>query len=115
VFDACTTRIERLAILEATVSGDLQGYGRWLFAKETDAAVVRYEWYVDTTKRWMNFLAPIARYGFRKNHDWLMAHGAKGLARKLNVRLIRVTHTEARNEEILPASHKLRDRPAYDR
>ncbi|HYD78586.1 MAG TPA: SRPBCC family protein [Paucimonas sp.] len=95
VFEACTTRIERMAVLEATVGGDLQGVGRWLFFRDGELATVRYEWCVETTKRWMNAVAPVARPAFRRNHDWLMQRGAEGLARKLNARLVRVTHAEA--------------------
>jgi uncharacterized protein YndB with AHSA1/START domain len=115
VFDARSTAIERMALLEATVSGDLQGHGRWLFTHENGISIVCYEWYVDTTKRWMQLLAPLARPAFRKNHDWLMQRGAEGLARKLGARLIEVTHAEAPHDAALPARRNVRDRPAYDR
>lgn len=108
-FDARTVAIERMAMLEATVGGDLQGRGRWLFSRENRLSTVRYEWYVDTTKRWMNLLAPVARHAFRKNHDWLMQRGAEGLARKLNVRLVAVMHAEAPS----PDQREV-DGPAYD-
>jgi hypothetical protein len=114
-FDARATTIEPMALLEATVSGDLEGHGRWLFSREDGISVVRYEWYVDTTKPWMNLLAPLARHAFRKNHDWLMQRGAEGLARRLGARLIEVTHAEAPHDAALPARRGVRDRPAYDR
>jgi uncharacterized membrane protein YagU involved in acid resistance len=92
VFDACTIRIEPLAALEATTSGDLEGSGRWIFSHERNITTVRYEWQVHTTPRWMNLLAPAARSVFAKNHHALMQRGAEGLARLLDARLVDVTH-----------------------
>jgi uncharacterized protein YndB with AHSA1/START domain len=93
-FDAHATRIEPMSVLEAVVTGDLQGTGRWLFSRTGDIVTVRYEWYVATTKRWMNLLAPVARCAFKSNHDFLMQRGAEGLARLLNARLVAVSHVE---------------------
>jgi hypothetical protein len=47
--------------------------------------LVRYDWDVRTTRRWMNLLAPAARPVFRWNHDELMRAGGEGLARRLGV------------------------------
>ncbi|HEX2531013.1 MAG TPA: SRPBCC family protein [Burkholderiaceae bacterium] len=94
-FDACTTRIEPMAILEATTSGDLEGMGRWVFSEWGEITTVRYEWQVRTTKPWMNAIAPLAAFAFRKNHDALMQQGAEGLALHLNARLVAVSHAEA--------------------
>lgn len=121
MFDACTTRIEPMSLLEAAVGGDLKGCGRWLFRHEDGVTIVRYEWFVDTTKRWMNLMAPLARYAFRKNHDWLMERGAEGLAHRLGVRLVRVTHEEAPEDAAgqecrqIGEMGKIGDRPAWDR
>jgi hypothetical protein len=43
----------------------------------------RYDWNVETTKAWINYLAPIARPVFKWNHDVVMGWGAEGLAKKL--------------------------------
>ncbi|MEN3364921.1 MAG: hypothetical protein V7606_2195 [Burkholderiales bacterium] len=91
-FDACTTRIEPLAALEADVRGDLEGTGRWLFSYDRGITTVRYEWRVRTTKPWMNLLAPLARSVFQQNHHALMQNGAEGLARLLGARLVRISH-----------------------
>lgn len=91
-FDACATRIEPLVLLEANASGDLEGVGRWLFSQHGAITTVRYEWQVRTTKAWMNLLAPVARFVFRKNHDALMQNGAEGLAALLEARLVAVSH-----------------------
>ncbi|HKQ32652.1 MAG TPA: polyketide cyclase, partial [Thermodesulfobacteriota bacterium] len=43
----------------------------------------RYDWQVETTKPWMNLIAPLARPIFKWNHDVVMKWGAEGLARRL--------------------------------
>lgn len=88
VFETRITRVERPHLLEGEASGGLSGTGRWrLFEGEGTTAVV-YEWDVDTTKRWMNLVAPFAGPLFRWNHDWIMARGGEGLARRLGARLL---------------------------
>jgi len=82
-FVICTTTIEHGRLLEGTASGDVVGTGIWRFSQEGDVTVVRYEWRVRTTKRWMNLLAPMARPLFRWNHDKVMGWGAEGLAGNL--------------------------------
>ena len=54
--------------------------GRWRH-------LVRYNWDIRTTRRWMNLLAPAARPVFRWNHDELMRAGGQGLARRLGADL----------------------------
>jgi hypothetical protein len=89
-FAARTTRIEPLVALEAEVSGDLQGTGLWHFSHDCGVTTVCYRWQVQTTKHWMNVLAPVARPLFEKNHHVLMQNGAEGLARLLDARLVQV-------------------------
>jgi hypothetical protein len=91
-FDAHASRIEPLAVLEAKVSGDLEGTGLWLFSHDQGITTVSYEWRVRTTKRWMNLLAPVAHSLFEHNHHALMQNGAEGLARLLDARLVDVSH-----------------------
>jgi uncharacterized protein YndB with AHSA1/START domain len=88
-FDMQTTRIEPPVTLEGTAAGELEGTGRWHFSTEGPVTVVRYDWQVRTTKRWMNWLAPLARPFFKWNHDVVMRQGGQGLARHLNTRLVR--------------------------
>jgi hypothetical protein len=77
-------------LLETAASGDLRGSGRWeLFAVE-GATQVRYTWVVDTTRRWMNLLAPVGRRVFAWNHDVLMRDFARGFADALGVELTSV-------------------------
>src|SRR3954470_13916375 len=61
VFDMRSTRVERHRLLEGVASGELAGTGRWRFFAEGGATAVFYEWDVETTRSWMNLLAPIAR------------------------------------------------------
>ena len=99
IFEAHATHIEPLTVLEASINGDLEGYGRWSFSEEGNVTTVRYEWHVRTTKRWMNFLAPVARAVFARNHHALMQSGAEGLARLLDARLLGISHTIPSNTD----------------
>jgi len=47
----------RVRGLEGTIHGDLEGVGRWHFNNEGAVSVVRYEWYVRSTRWWMNLIA----------------------------------------------------------
>lgn len=85
-FDIRVTRAVPLEVLEGRASGEVEGVGRWRFFREGPVTVVRYEWHVRTTRRWMNLVAPAARPLFKWNHDQLMRQGELGLARRLNTR-----------------------------
>ncbi len=76
VFEVCATRIEKRVALEGTIHGDLEGVGRWHFNNEGAVSVVRYEWYVRSTRWWMNLIAPFARSVFIRNHGIVMRQGA---------------------------------------
>lgn len=93
-FDACTTRVIVPSLLEATVSGDLAGIGRWSFSHVDGITTIHYEWHVRTTKRWMNLSAPLIRTFFANNHHALMKRGATALAHRLGARLVAVEHRE---------------------
>jgi uncharacterized protein YndB with AHSA1/START domain len=87
-FDMRTTRVERPFLVEGQARGELTGEGRWRLFEGNGATAVTYEWKVETTERWMNVLAPIARPVFGWNHDWVMRRGGQGLARRLGVPLL---------------------------
>jgi uncharacterized protein YndB with AHSA1/START domain len=87
-FEMTTTRVERPHLLEGEASGELAGTGRWRLFEAGAATAVVYEWNVRTTRRWMNLLAPLARPIFAWNHDYVMRHGATGLAKLLDAPLI---------------------------
>ncbi|SDX47755.1 SRPBCC family protein [Thiocapsa roseopersicina] len=88
VFEVRATRIENLDLIEGTAEGDLEGIGRWHFARQGTLSIVRYEWHVRSTRWWMNLIAPFARSLFIRNHTRIMARGAEGLARRLGARLV---------------------------
>jgi len=86
-FDMRTTAVERPGRIAGRAEGELQGEGVWTLvvdpAAPESATRVRYDWRVETTRAWMNLLAPIARPLFAWNHDVVMGWGAEGLARRL--------------------------------
>ena len=88
-FDMRTTRVEEPHLVEGEAKGELTGSGRWrLFSGRDGTTAVTYEWNVETTERWMNVLAPLARPVFAWNHDYVMRNGGEGLARRLGARLL---------------------------
>lgn len=83
--------VERVDLPEAMsgrATGDLEGTGAWRLVERAGVTAVTYDWRVDTTRRWMNAVAPVARPIFAFNHDWVMARGGEGLARRLDVELL---------------------------
>ena len=83
VFEVRATRIERLVAIEGIAQGDLDGIGRWIFYREGEASIVRYEWQVRSNRWWMNLVAPVARSIFIRNHEQIMEQGGKALANLL--------------------------------
>ncbi len=81
--DMTTTELERPYRLAGRAVGELRGEGRWLLQEQDGITTVRYDWQVETTKAWMNLLAPVARPLFRWNHDVVMRQGGEGLRRWL--------------------------------
>ena len=88
IFEMETTRVEPINVIEGRAIGELQGTGRWQFSNDGQVTSARYDWKVQTTKAWMNYLAPIARPVFSWNHDVVMGWGGAGLAKRLGVRLL---------------------------
>lgn len=84
-FEMRVTEIERPTALAGAASGELRGVGRWTFAPTIGGTEVTYGWDVETTRWWMNLLAPLARRAFADNHDVIMEWGREGLARRLGV------------------------------
>lgn len=86
VFDMETTRVEPVSIIEGRAIGELKGNGCWQLSHAGGITTVRYDWKVETTKAWMNLLAPIAKPLFKWNHDVVMDWGRQGAERKLSNR-----------------------------
>ena len=87
-FDMRVTRVERPYLLEGRASGELEGTGVWRLYEGAAGTAAVYSWDVSTTRRWINRIAPLARPAFEWNHDYVMRHGASGLAQALNAPLI---------------------------
>lgn len=88
-FDSETIRIDEGRIIEIRAIGELDGSGLWTLEDEPRGITrVRYDWNVNSTKRWMNLLAPLAKPLFRWNHDVIMRRGGDGLASSLGVDLL---------------------------
>ena len=87
-FEMETVRVEPPFILEGVAKGELDGRGRWQLTSEGDETIARYDWQVQTTKRWMNLLDFIARPAFKWNHDVVMSWGAQGLAKRIGARVV---------------------------
>ena len=87
-FEFEVERVERPGLMVGRATGELEGRGCWRLFEHDGVTAVTYEWDVAATKRWMNLVAPVARPVFAWNHDWVMARGGEGLARRLGVRLL---------------------------
>lgn len=89
--------------------GDLEGWGQFaLEATGTGSTMLRFHWLVETPKRWMNLLAPIARRVFIWNHHKLMEDFARDLARATSGELVGVT-----NESLAPDEDQFFKMPAF--
>jgi carbon monoxide dehydrogenase subunit G len=82
-FRTVTEAVEPHRLIQGRADGDLRGRGIWRFAEKGGQTVVTYDWLVETTSRWMNVMAPLARPLFRWNHDSVMASGGRGLAQRV--------------------------------
>jgi len=83
IVDMRITRVEPPVALESLASGELEGRGLCRLSRSHHGTTVRYDWEIRTTKRWMNWLGPVARPLFAWNHDVVMRWGGGGLARLL--------------------------------
>ena len=84
-FDLELMSLDHLKRIEGKAFGELSGSGIWTFETIGDVTSVRYDWIVNTTKKWMNLFAPIARPVFSWNHDKVMEAGYDGLKRRLEI------------------------------
>jgi uncharacterized protein YndB with AHSA1/START domain len=64
-------------------TGDLTGEGRFVLAEQEGKTEVVFYWDVRTSGFWLNLLAPLLKWLFAWNHNWVMAQGERGLAQWL--------------------------------
>ncbi|MEU3254968.1 SRPBCC family protein [Streptomyces sp. NPDC006997] len=70
-------------VLEAAVSGDIEGWLRWSVTPRGTGSVARYEQVVDVNKPLLRRLALPGRPVFRANHWLMMRSGHRGLTAHL--------------------------------
>lgn len=83
-----TTQVEPPYLMELSVTGDLEGTGRWELSGNEAVTTVRYYWTVTPANPWLRLFGPVAQPAFRWNHAIVMQKGAEGLANHLDARLI---------------------------
>lgn len=70
--------------LRGVATGDVVGEGVWRLGTTADGwTAIAFDWNVRANRRWMEFLAPLARPIFVSSHDHVMKEGAEGLAAHL--------------------------------
>jgi uncharacterized protein YndB with AHSA1/START domain len=66
-------------VLEARMTGDLEGFSRWTITSAGDGARAVFEERVEARKELLRRLAVVARPAFQANHALMMHHGRQGL------------------------------------
>jgi hypothetical protein len=87
-FEFAVRNIDPPCCMAGDAIGELHGSGRWRLFEDAGITAVTYEWNVETTKPWMNLVAPIARRIFEYNHNVVMRWGGEGLAKRLDCKLL---------------------------
>lgn len=72
-------RDPRRRVLEAKVSGDLEGFSRWTISNDSEATSATFEEHVVVTKPVLRRVELVARPAFRANHSRMMRDGERGL------------------------------------
>jgi uncharacterized protein YndB with AHSA1/START domain len=103
-FEATIARVDPPRELELQAEGDLAGTGRWELQHQDGVTTVRYLWDVQTTRPWMNLVAPVARPLFTWNSKGVMLQAGQGLAHHLEVPLVDAEFTAPS----WPAARRLR-------
>lgn len=87
-FDARVVQDEPLRGVRTTVTGRVEGAGRWEVTGVAGGAAVRFDWEVRPAWAWMRLVSPVARPLFVWNHAALMREGGEALAARLGTRLL---------------------------
>ncbi|MGW0996231.1 SRPBCC family protein [Streptomyces sp. NPDC002520] len=78
-----TRRDPVAGVLEAVMSGDIEGWARWTVTADGRGTAARYDQEVDVSKPLLRKLAVPGRLLFRANHSLMMRAGRRGLLRRL--------------------------------
>lgn len=87
-FEVCEVA-EPLA-MRGRAAGGLVGMGLWRLFEQDGVTAVLYEWQVRPGPPWMRLATTLAPGALRRNHDWVMRQGGRGLARRLSCDLLAV-------------------------
>ncbi|HEU4895241.1 MAG TPA: SRPBCC family protein [Acidimicrobiia bacterium] len=87
-FDLKTIEVDRPRRIRAVVRGDLVGTGTYYLESDRDTTRVRFNWYVSTTKRWMNVAGAVAKPLLAWAHDKVMLEGCRSMAGHLDAELV---------------------------
>ena len=68
-------------------SGDLQGHGIVRVRPDGECSAIEIDWQVETTRRWMRVVGPVARPAFVAAHGQVMRQGRKAFVRWLRPQL----------------------------
>ncbi|GHH14820.1 SRPBCC family protein [Streptomyces rubradiris] len=79
-----TRRDPAAGVLEAALSGDLQGWARWTITADGPGTLAHYEQDVRVARPLFRRLALPGRPLFRLNHRLMMRAGRRGLLRRLD-------------------------------
>jgi hypothetical protein len=74
-----TRRDPEARVLEANLTGDLEGFSRWTIQEFPSGVRATFEEEVVANKALLQRLDPVARPAFRANHKLMMRHGERGL------------------------------------
>ncbi|MER6540654.1 SRPBCC family protein [Streptomyces sp. 900105755] len=78
-----TRRDPGAGLLEAAMTGDIEGWSRWTLTADGAGTLARYDQVVDVNKPLLRRLAVPGRPFFRANHWLMMRAGGRGLLRHL--------------------------------
>lgn len=87
-FELKALEVDRPRHIRSVVRGDLIGTGAFFLAEIEGSTHVRFNWYVSTTKTWMNFAAGFAKPLLGWAHHYVMRQGCEAMARHLGARLV---------------------------
>src|SRR5262245_719303 len=69
------TKSEPPRELAYDADGDLKGRGRFVLSESGGQTEVTIYWQVSTSGRWLNRLAPLLKWLFAANHNYVMRRG----------------------------------------
>jgi hypothetical protein len=68
------------------LSGDFEGWGRWILTHAGDVTRAELDWRPEVNKPLIRYLTPVLRPIFAKNHYWAMDRGQEGILRLIERR-----------------------------